>query len=122
MSTSAPLNTETVADLWREVRELTARATAEADHAALRRALVILAVAGSGDDPAAFRELANTVAAAATRLAFADPQPLFDAAAALVAQDDYPAREAIVLAPERANASPAHGAGAPQGALRPPKR
>ena len=38
---------------------------------------------------------------AARRLAFADPQPLFDAAAALVAQDDLAAREAIVLAPSR---------------------
>jgi hypothetical protein len=95
-----------VAELWQEVRELTERASAEADHAALRRALVILAVAGSGDDPATFRELAESVAAASVRLAFADPQPLFDAAAALVAAEDYPAREAIVLAPERISSAP----------------
>jgi hypothetical protein len=38
---------------------------------------------------------------AARKLAFADTQPLFDAAAALVAADDVAAREAIVLAPAR---------------------
>lgn len=91
----------TVENLWAQARELTARAASEADHAALRRALVILAVAGSGEDPEEFRRLADALAAASVRLAFADPQPLFDAAAALVAQDDYPAREAIVLAPTR---------------------
>ena len=85
----APLQGATVENLWAHARELTERAAAEADHAALRRALVVLAVAGSGDDPAAFRELANAIAAASARLAFADPQPLFDAAAALVAADDY---------------------------------
>jgi hypothetical protein len=90
-----------VENLWAQARELTERAWEEADHAALRRALVICAVAGSGGDPPAFTELVNRVAAAATRLAFADPQPLFDAAAALVAEDDLPAREAIVLAPDR---------------------
>ena len=89
----------TVADLWAEARELTERALAEADHPALRRALVVLAVAGSGDDPEQFRALARDLAAASARLAFADPQPLFDAAAALVAEDDFAAREAIVLAP-----------------------
>jgi hypothetical protein len=78
------------------------RARTESDHPALRRALVVLAVAGSGDDVEQFRVLANDLAATAARLAFADPQPLFDAAAALVAEDDYLAREAIVLAPTRA--------------------
>ncbi len=95
------LQPATVENLWAQARELTERASVEADHAALRRALVVLAVAGSGSDVEEFRRLADTLAAAATRLAFADPQPLFDAAAALVAADDYPAREAIVLAPER---------------------
>ena len=101
MSTAVPLLGSTVENLWAQAHELTARAAAEADHAALRRALVILAVAGSGNDPVAFRALAEAAAAASVRLAFADPQPLFDAAAALVAQDDYAAREAIVLAPGR---------------------
>jgi hypothetical protein len=62
----------------------------------------VLSVAGSGDDPDEFRALARQLAAVATRLAFADPQPLFDAAAALVADEDFTAREAIVLAPARA--------------------
>ena len=101
MMTPTPLQGSTVENLWAQARELTERAAAEADHAALRRALVILAVAGSGSDPAEFRKLTEAAAAASVRLAFADPQPLFDAAAALVAQDDYPAREAIVLAPGR---------------------
>ena len=105
-------------NLWAQARELTERAAAEADHAALRRALVILAVAGSGHDPAAFRALADAIAAASIRLAFADPQPLFDAAAALVAQDDYPAREAIVLAGSGQPSRPP-GAGTPYGVLRP---
>ncbi len=93
------LQPATVENLWAHARELTERALAEADHAALRRALVVCAVAGSGSDPEAFRVLVVDVAQASARLAFADPQPLFDAAAALVAEDDLAAREAIVLAP-----------------------
>jgi hypothetical protein len=76
-------------------------ASEEADHPALRRALVTCAVAGSGDDPDGFRALLAEVQAAARKLAFADTQPLFDAAAALVAQEDLTAREIIVLAPSR---------------------
>jgi hypothetical protein len=91
----------TVTDLWAHARELIELARTESDHPALRRALVVLAVAGSGEDPEEFRALAQELAAVATRLAFADPQPLFDAAAALVANDDLAAREAIVLAPAR---------------------
>ena len=97
----APLRPETVADLWAQARALALRAEREADHPALRRALVTCAVAGSGDDPEGFRALLADVHRAAKRLAFADPQPLFDAAAALVAQPDLAAREAIVLAPSR---------------------
>lgn len=115
---SVRLQPATVENLWAQASELTERAAAEADHAALRRALVILAVAGSGSDPVAFRELADAAARASVRLAFADPQPLFDAAAALVAQDDYPAREALVLAPTRDPGRPP-GAGTPYGVLRP---
>jgi hypothetical protein len=115
------LQPATVENLWAHARELIARASEEADHAALRRALVTLAVAGSGTDPVAFRELCNAAAAASVRLAFADPQPLFDAAAALVDQDDYPAREAIVLAPTgeppRKQSHPP--AGTPYGVIRP---
>jgi hypothetical protein len=92
---------EVVAELWAEARELAALADRESDHPALRRALVMCAVAGSGGDAEGFRALLADVYRAAKRLAFADPQPLFDAAAALVAQDDLLARETIVLAPSR---------------------
>ena len=112
------LQPATVENLWAQARELTERALAEADHAALRRALVVLAVAGSGSDPQAFRALADRIAAASVKLAFADPQPLFDAAAALVDHDDYAAREAIVLAPTHTPPRPP-GAGTPYGVLRP---
>jgi hypothetical protein len=118
MSEPVPLQAPTVENLWAQARELTERALAEADHAALRRALVVLAVAGSGSDPKAFGALTDAVAQASIKLAFADPQPLFDAAAALVAQDDYPAREAIVLAPTHHPSRPP-GAGTPYGILRP---
>jgi hypothetical protein len=115
---SVALQPATVENLWAQARELTERAVAESDHAALRRALVILAVAGSGTDPQAFRALADAAAAASVKLAFADPQPLFDAAAALVDHADYAAREAIVLAPTRDPGRPP-GAGTPYGILRP---
>jgi hypothetical protein len=115
------LRPDTVADLWAQARELAQRAEREADHAALRRALVIYAVAGSGEDKVEYRALLDELYRAAVRLAFADPQPLFDAAAALVAEDDYPAREAIVLAPARGEAVTARppGAGTMYGQLRP---
>ena len=113
------LKPETVADLWAQVRELLRRADEEADHPALRRALVMCAVAGSGDDPVGYRALADELAIAARRLAFADPQPLFDAAAALVADEDVAAREALVLAPTRDEPRRPPGAGTMYGMLRP---
>jgi hypothetical protein len=109
---------ETVRDLWAHARALAERAEAEADHPALRRALVTCAVAGSAGDRAGFEALLAQIYAAARRLAFADPQPLFDAAAALVAQEDLMAREVIVLAPTREPPRPP-GAGTPYGVLRP---
>ncbi len=112
------LQPATVENLWAQARELMDRAVVEADHAALRRALVVAAVAGSGRDVEAFRALVDDLARASARLAFADPQPLFDAAAALVAENDFPAREAIVLAPTRRTA-PHPRAGAPDGIPRP---
>ncbi len=115
------LQPATVENLWAQARDLMERATAEADHAALRRALVIAAVAGSGTDVETFRALVDDLARASVKLAFADPQPLFDAAAALVADDDYPAREAIVLAPTREPPRRVGGtaSGMPYGFLRP---
>jgi hypothetical protein len=115
----ADLQPATVENLWAHARALGDRAAAEADHAALRRALVVAAVAGSGSDPDAFAALLTDLASISRKLAFADPQPLFDAAAALVADDDLPAREAIVLAPTREPPRPP-GAGTPYGILRPP--
>lgn len=116
--TGVQLQPATVENLWAQARELMERAVLEADHAALRRALVIAAVAGSGTDVPAFRALVDEMARASVKLAFADPQPLFDAAAALVADDDFKAREAIVLAPTRQSPRPP-GAGTPYGVLRP---
>ena len=95
------MTADTARALWDEARELAATAEREADHPALRRALVMCAIAGSADDAEGFQALLADVFRAARRLAFADPQPLFDAAAALVATDDVAAREAIVLAPSR---------------------
>jgi hypothetical protein len=112
------LRAETVQDLWAHARELAQRAQIEADHPALRRALVTCAVAGSGGDRAGYEALLGEVHAAARRLAFADPQPLFDAAAALVAEDDLMAREVIVLAPAREQPARAPGAGTMYGMLR----
>jgi hypothetical protein len=94
------ITAQTRADLWAHAEELRARAAAEADLPALRRALVTLAVAGAGDDAAAFRERANALSDTARRLGL-DPEPLFDAAAALCAEDELSAREALVLAPRR---------------------
>jgi hypothetical protein len=101
MGVTGALAPETVADLWAHARALAEIAERDADHPALRRALVTCAVAGSGGDTEGFRDLLDAVYRAARRLAFADPQPLFDAAAALVAHEDLPAREVIVLAPTR---------------------
>jgi hypothetical protein len=112
------LTPATVENLWAQARELTKTAQVEANHAALRRALVVSAVAGSGQDPEAFRALVGEIAKASVKLAFADPQPLFDAAAALVDEDDFLAREAIVLAPSGQPPRPP-GAGTPWGILRP---
>jgi hypothetical protein len=116
---SGRLQPGTVHDLWAMARELIRRADEEADHPALRRALVTCAIAGSGDDPAAFRALVDELAVAARRLAFADPQPLFDAAAALVADEDVAAREALVLAPTREEPRRPPAAGTMYGMLRP---
>ncbi len=113
-----PLGPATVENLWAHARGLAERAVEDADHAALRRALVVCAVAGSGTDPETFKALLADLATVSRRLAFADPQPLFDAAAALVAEDDRPAREAIVLAPTHDPPRPP-GAGTPYGVLRP---
>ena len=90
----------TRADLWAHAEALVARSGAEADLPALRRALVTLAVAGAGEDVAGFAERVNAACDTARRLGL-DPEPLFDAAGALVAEDDPEAREALMMAPRR---------------------
>jgi hypothetical protein len=93
-----PLGAQTTADLWAHARDLTQRGAQELSPVLLRRALVTLAIAGSGDDPAGYRAAAAGVRDAFRRLAV-DPVPLFDAASALVHEDDAPARETLVTLP-----------------------
>jgi len=89
---------ETVADLWAHAREQSERAERELDPGAIRRAAVVLAVAGSGGDDDAFRaEVARLMRAA--RKVGMDPVPLFDAASAMVDREDGVARAAFVTAP-----------------------
>jgi hypothetical protein len=66
--------------------------------AAVRRALVVLAVAGSGGDAEAFRAEVRRVMLAARKVGM-DPVPLFDAASAMVDVDDEAAREALITSP-----------------------
>jgi hypothetical protein len=89
---------ETVRDLWAHAREEADRAQRELEPAAVRRALVVLAVAGSGGDAAGFRAEVRRVMLAARKVGM-DPVPLFDAASALVDAGDDAAREALITAP-----------------------
>jgi hypothetical protein len=59
---------------------------------------VVLAVAGSGDDPEGYREQVRGVMLAARKVGM-DPVPLFDAASAMVDRDDVAAREALITSP-----------------------
>ena len=89
---------ETVRDLWAHAREESERAERELEPAAVRRALVVLAVAGSGGDAKAFRAEVRRVMLAARKVGM-DPVPLFDAASAMVDRDDVAAREALITSP-----------------------
>jgi hypothetical protein len=62
--------------------------------------MVTLAVAGSGTDPEGFEHEVLLVQRALRALGL-DPVPLFDAASALVAEDDLAARRVLVTAPRR---------------------
>ena len=95
-----PLGPEAVAELWRHARELAEVAARELSPPAARRALVALAVAGSGGDPAAFEAELLHVHRALRALAL-DPVPLCDAASALVAEEDVEARAVLVNLPRR---------------------
>jgi hypothetical protein len=96
----AALAAESVADLWRHARALADLGAREASPAHVRRALGALAVAGSGGDPDAFEREVVAVQRAFRRLAL-DPVPLFDAASALVDEDDSVARGVLVNVPRR---------------------
>ena len=98
MAVRTPLTAETTADLWAHARDLTEQGRRELSPALLRRALVTLAIAGSGDDLPGYRAAAAGVRDAFRRLAI-DPVPLFDAASALVHEEDEPARQALVTLP-----------------------
>jgi hypothetical protein len=89
---------ETVRDLWAHSREESERAKRELEPSAVRRALVVLAVAGSGGDAEAFRGEVRRVMLAARKVGM-DPVPLFDAASAMVDRDDVVAREALITSP-----------------------
>jgi hypothetical protein len=92
------VNPGTVADLWAHARELVAISDREGTPVYARRALVVLAVAGSGGDAAAYEAEAREVLKALARIGL-DPLPLFDAASALVAEDDPAARACLVTLP-----------------------
>jgi hypothetical protein len=89
---------ETVSDLWAHARDEAERAGRELEPSAVRRAVVVLAVAGSGDDPEGFREQVRGVMLAARKVGM-DPVPLFDAASAMVDRGDVAAREALITSP-----------------------
>ena len=89
---------ETVRDLWAHAREESERAERELEPSAVRRALVVLAVAGSGGDAKAFRAEVRRVMLAARKVGM-DPVPLFDAASAMVDVGDVEAREALITSP-----------------------
>jgi hypothetical protein len=99
------LSAATVAELWAHARELAEVGTRELSPPHVRRALVTLAVAGAGGDDAGYEREVLAVAKAFRTLGL-DPVPLFDAASALVAEDDIAARAALVNLPRR-EASPA---------------
>jgi hypothetical protein len=88
----------TVQDLWAHARDEAARAERELEPAAVRRAVVVLAVAGSGGDPAGFKAQVRGVMLAARKVGM-DPVPLFDAASAMVDRGDVAAREALITSP-----------------------
>jgi hypothetical protein len=89
---------ETVRDLWAHARDEAERAGRELEPSAVRRAVVVLAVAGSGGDPEGFREQVRGVMLAARKVGM-DPVPLFDAASAMVDRGDVAAREALITSP-----------------------
>jgi len=89
---------DTARALWIHAREEAERGARELEPSAIRRALVVLAVAGSAGDAEAFREEVRHVMLAARKVGM-DPVPLFDAGSALVDVGDTAAREALITSP-----------------------
>jgi hypothetical protein len=89
---------ETARELWAHAREASERGARELDPAGIRRALVTLAVAGTGGDEAGFRAEVVRARDAARKVGM-DPVPLFDAAAAMVDPEDDAARRILVTTP-----------------------
>jgi hypothetical protein len=94
------LGPATVAELWAHAHELADRGAREHSPPQVRRALVTMAVAGAGGDVRAF-EAELLLVLRAFRTLGLDPMPLFDAASALVAEDDIDARGVFVNMPRR---------------------
>ena len=92
---------QTTADLWRHARELIAVSDRESTPIGARRALVVLAVAGSGGDTPGFETVAREVLRVFGRLGV-DPLPLFDAASALCDENDPEARRVLLMLPRDA--------------------
>jgi hypothetical protein len=91
----------TAADLWRHARELIEVSDRESTPIGARRALVVLAVAGTGGDAAGFEAVAREVLRVFGRLGV-DPMPLFDAASALCDEGDPDARRLLLMLPRDA--------------------
>jgi hypothetical protein len=89
---------ETARELWAHAREASERAERELDPGGVRRALVTLAVAGTGGDPEGFRTEVVRARDAARKVGM-DPVPLFAAAAAMVDPEDDAARRILVTTP-----------------------
>ena len=92
------IDADTARTLWAHAAEASARAERELEPAAVRRALVTLAVAGTGGDEEGFRAEVIRARDAARKVGM-DPVPLFDAAAAMVDPEDDAAREILVTTP-----------------------
>jgi hypothetical protein len=88
----------TARELWAHAREASERAERELNPAYVRRALVTLAVAGTGGDAEGFRVEVLRARDAARKVGM-DPVPLFDAASAMVDPADDAAREILVTTP-----------------------
>ncbi len=89
------LGPATVAELWAHARELAEAGARELSPPQVRRALVTLAVAGTGGDEAGYEREVLAVIKAFRTLGL-DPVPLCDAASALVVEEDLAARAILV--------------------------